>query len=123
MGAIDTCDVTFVKMVRNGLQCLLNPFEFIITFCDIRYDLARDLSEIGVKIDTGPTSIFVKVGVYKQKLRHTPMDEAATDCVLQLLLQTVPMMEIKEAVADELLPPSILDRIARIPYVVDPLEL
>lgn len=112
--AMKKSDTVFVQMMKAGLEHLLMPFDLRVESMELGHQFHTDRTYVGAKVWHENNCIFVRTSVNHEERAQLPMDEVATRCVLRLLKQLVTEEELKEAVADELLPPTLLDHLAGI---------
>lgn len=111
-----------VRMVKIGLGELLKPFDGVVdeVLAHKHFD-TMDMSVLA-RVRIAGESKAQKSTFSEFKFRDAP-HEAVNFAIYDLLIALVPEEEIKEAVADELLAPTVLDHLERIRNEPNPLEL
>lgn len=111
--AMKDSNTIFVGMIKNWLEHLLKPFDLRVESIVLNYQHETNSTCIGVKAWRENNCIFERTFIYDKERIQLPIDEVATRCVIRILKQLVSEEELKEAIADELLPPELLELLAR----------
>ncbi|HWG89124.1 MAG TPA: hypothetical protein VN679_15170 [Candidatus Acidoferrales bacterium] len=108
------------RRVENGLAELLSHFGRSIGRFDVSYDVVRDCMRLRAIINLPwGEQTQVNAEVWTLELTSHDADGIINKIVLELFRRAVDEADIKEEVANESLPPEVLDIFERITHVAN----
>ena len=113
----------FAISVSSMLRGFLANFNCPVYDTHIEYDVQLDGYVVRTRFDTpdGDRKI-VETTVYRHDIENLGLAKLHIWLVYKFFFMIIPEEDIKEAVADELLNPDVLDKLEKIRNVLNPME-